>query len=183
MKSFFSILTLALLFLPYAHSQESSNLGMELVRIMKMEEQLKLSLNVAGQSQVDMIRKMFPQNSSPNLTPEQKALTEQFSAKMMSDVMEFMTKELDLNDYVKKTAAIYDNLFTQDELKQMIAFYQSPAGQKMVQKTPEIMVQSMEIMQEQMMRIIPKLQIFTKERAEQFQKDLKALQTPKTLQN
>ena len=38
---------------------------------------------------------------------------------------------------------IYDNNFSADEIKQLVAFYQSPVGRKIVSQLPQLMQQSM----------------------------------------
>jgi hypothetical protein len=66
---------------------------------------------------------------SPNLPEETYKLVEQ----MLSDEMR---KELPQMTIIN--AQIYANHFTLDELKAIDAFYQTPAGQKIVSETPKI---------------------------------------------
>jgi hypothetical protein len=44
---------------------------------------------------------------------------------------------------VDATARIYATHFTEPELKQLLAFYQSPLGQKMVAEDPKVIDESM----------------------------------------
>ena len=56
-------------------------------------------------------------------------------------------------DYVK----IYIAVFTEEEIRALINFYQSPIGQKLVSKQPELMEKSMELSQKRFMEIMPRL--------------------------
>lgn len=56
-------------------------------------------------------------------------------------------------DYVK----IYVAVFTEEEIRALINFYQSSIGQKLVSKQPELMEKSMELSQKRFMEIMPRL--------------------------
>jgi hypothetical protein len=50
-----------------------------------------------------------------------------------------------LNDVIEQIAAVYARNFTADELREAVAFYRGPTGQKIVQKLPTITQESMAI--------------------------------------
>jgi hypothetical protein len=54
-------------------------------------------------------------------------------------------------------AKLYADAFTDEELDGLIAFYKSPAGQAFVTKTPQVMQQSMGIVQKLMAEAQPRL--------------------------
>jgi hypothetical protein len=56
---------------------------------------------------------------------------------------EEFAKEIDANELVELIVPIYDRHFSHDEVKAIIAFYESPAGRKLVSKLPEITQDSM----------------------------------------
>ena len=62
---------------------------------------------------------------------------------------------------------VYSEVFTEKEMKDLIAFYKSPIGQKFIEKMPELQKKTMEIMQKRMMTVIPQLQKSLKESVEQ----------------
>ena len=62
-------------------------------------------------------------------------------------------------DYV----AIYAETFTEEELRGMVEFYQSPVGRKLIEKTPELMRRSMMITQKQMADMMPKVEAAVRE--------------------
>jgi uncharacterized protein len=53
---------------------------------------------------------------------------------------------------------IYTTEFTEDELKQLTAFYQTPLGKKTVQKMPALMQKGAEISQKRLQEHLPELQ-------------------------
>ena len=58
--------------------------------------------------------------------------------------------------------------FTQKEVDDMIAFYQSPSGQSMVAKMPQVMTQAMQTMQARMATMTPQLQQISEDTASQL---------------
>ena len=57
--------------------------------------------------------------------------------------------------------ALYGNVFSEAELQDIIEFYQSPAGQKMLKRQPELIQGTMVMMQEQMQSLMPKIKALT----------------------
>lgn len=53
---------------------------------------------------------------------------------------------------------IYDDVYSEAEIRELIEFYESPIGQKMIQKMPELMQASMQMSQQMIQGFIPKLQ-------------------------
>lgn len=56
--------------------------------------------------------------------------------------------KLDIDGLVDLTIPIYDKYFSHDDIKQMIQFYESPIGKKLLDVTPEITQESYYIGQE-----------------------------------
>lgn len=79
------------------------------------------------------IMAMYKESESMSVVP----------AEAWDDMEKEMIKEMD--DLYEKIAIIYDKHFTEDELKEIIAFYESPIGKKMVKEMPELMKESMEV--------------------------------------
>lgn len=67
-----------------------------------------------------------------------------------------------VEDIVDLTVPVYDKHFTHQEIKDLIALYRTPLGQKLLEKTPVIMQESMikgqQHGQEVAMRIIQRMQ-------------------------
>src|SRR5215472_1710336 len=57
---------------------------------------------------------------------------------VLNRVQEIMTEEFKAVDFTALTAGLYDKYFTSDEIKGLLAFYQSPVGQKAIQVLPAL---------------------------------------------
>jgi uncharacterized protein len=53
--------------------------------------------------------------------------------------------EIDTEELVRRIIPVYDKHFTQDEIRQLIAFYQTPIGAKFVAELPSLTQESMQI--------------------------------------
>ena len=78
-------------------------------------------------------------------------------------IRHFFTERINLGELIEEIIVpIYDKHFTESELQDLVTFYKSPTGQKMVAATPSLMVDTMGAFSE---KIMPKLQEFMKEAA------------------
>lgn len=87
------------------------------------------------------------------MTPQQKVLVKDFTDKAMElsrDAVSWKSLE---PEYVK----IYATAYTTEEIDAITAFYKSPAGQTMLNKTPELTQASMKVVQGRMIDLQPKL--------------------------
>ncbi|MBN2348805.1 MAG: DUF2059 domain-containing protein [Bacteroidales bacterium] len=75
---------------------------------------------------------------------------------------EFLRTSLD--DLVEMFTPVYKKYLTIEDLKQIIKFYQTPAGKKYAEKTPLIMQESMEVGQQWGMKVGEKFQKKLEER-------------------
>jgi hypothetical protein len=78
-----------------------------------------------------------------DLTPEEQEAANDTK----KELMDWCSDILDWEKLRDQIADIYVQVFTEDELNELIRFYQSPVGQKLLEKTPEIMQKSVEIVQ------------------------------------
>jgi len=106
---------------------------------------LKTLLEVAGteatfQVAVKQMFEMFKQQKTEVPTEVWTDFEKEFSQTSMDDLVDMMVP-------------IYQRHMTEDELKSIIRFYQTPAGKKYAEKTPMIMQESMQAGQEWGMRI------------------------------
>lgn len=87
-----------------------------------------------------------------NATPEQRQKAEELQGKIM-DLSMSEAKML-----VSKMDAIYASVYSEAELKAMVAFFKSAEGQSMMAKQPQIMAQMMPLIQEMQQNLMPKMQ-------------------------
>lgn len=77
-------------------------------------------------------------------------------------------KEFDFKELTEMLVPIYDQHFTHEEIKQIIRFYQTPTGQKLIHSQPKIMQDSTHV-----------IQLWTQKATAQLEAVLKSLdQTP-----
>lgn len=85
------------------------------------------------------------------------------AADSIAQMMTAMAAELSWDKVKDDYITLYAETFDADELKGLLAFYQSEAGQAFVKKQPELMRRSMELGQKQVQRIMPTFQSFSAE--------------------
>ena len=92
---------------------------------------------------VDYFKAIMPalmQTLKPAIVQNRPQVERDFDA-LMPLVLESMNARL--NEIYEQVAALYARNFTADELREVIAFYRGPTGQKFVQKLPAITQGSM----------------------------------------
>ncbi len=95
-------------------------------------------------------------NSVPGadqMTPDQKAQVADFQKRVLalvSDKLGWKALEPDFID-------LYATTYSEEELDAMLSFYKSAVGQKMLEKTPELMSKGMQISQRRMAELQPQL--------------------------
>jgi hypothetical protein len=57
-------------------------------------------------------------------------------------------KKLDVRELIEKIIPVYDKYYTLEDLKAVNAFYESPAGQKILSTLPQVMQEAVKIGQE-----------------------------------
>lgn len=109
---------------------------------------------------------MFAQMAGQmELTEAQKPIMDKFFKKYTALVRE----EMSWKTMKKPVAEAYRQVFTEPEVRELIEFYQSPLGKKLLEKMPELMQASMTVMQQSMQEIMPKLQQLQQELQQELQ--------------
>lgn len=75
----------------------------------------------------------------------------------MQEMNALVRAELSWDKLEEPLIALYGSVFSEDELQEIIAFYQSDVGQKMLKRQPELIQGTMVMMQEQMQAMMPKV--------------------------
>jgi hypothetical protein len=122
-------------------------------------------------------------------TAEEKTLMKQAAleslARMTKKLGDFFTNELDLAKLIDEIIVpLYDRNFSEAELRDLVAFYRTPTGQKTVSIMPKLVVETMAGFSE---KVMPKLQEFIKKATDEefaqikqkVQQDKKAPPKPK----
>ncbi len=115
----------------------------ELLKVVRFEKIMDDSINGAVQT----IKQM-----DPNMSKHETA------------IRDFYQKYMGAESLYKEVADIYAEVFTENELKEIVAFYKTKTGQKTLEKIPEIMQRSMKMGQTRVMQNMGELkQLLEKE--------------------
>jgi hypothetical protein len=116
--------------------------------------------------------------SMDHATPEQQKQITDFQQRVMDLVNQKIGWKALEPDFIN----LYASTYTEEELDGIIAFYKSPVGQKMIEKTPELTTKSTQVTQEKMKELQPVLsqmvQDFMKQMAASMGKPAPAQTTP-----
>jgi hypothetical protein len=116
-------------------------------------ESRKLVDGVMGQIDANMQASMKQALAGQELTAKQQEVADQMRAKMVGvfkDEMKWETLEPMMVD-------IYQKSFSQQEVDGMIKFYKSKAGHAVIVKMPVVMQNTMQIVQQKMGSLMPKI--------------------------
>jgi hypothetical protein len=94
---------------------------------------------------VDLFKTIMPammQSLKPAIVQNRPQVERDYDA-IVPLMLESMNARL--NEVIEQIAAVYARNFTPDELREAVAFYRGPTGQKIVQKLPVITQESMAI--------------------------------------
>ena len=101
--------------------------------------------------QMDQMSLQMAQNSGLDIN------TDPLIKKHLKQINDLVRQELSWQQLEGPIIALYGSVFSEDELQDVLAFYQSPTGQKLLKRQPELMQQTMMLMQQKMMEMQPKL--------------------------
>ncbi len=137
----------------------------EVMHIGDMTKQvMAIAMKQSQQLARDQMKKDFP-----NMPQEQAAQAE--------SVMDDMLKAFPIEQILQTIVPVYQKHLTQGDMDAILAFYSSPAGQKLLKETPAMTQESVQasygLLQQYMETVMQKV----RQRAEQLQKDAKAKPT------
>jgi hypothetical protein len=127
-------------------NQEQDSLD-ELFEVMDMDSMVN--------TMYDQMESMFTGiQTDSEMSPEEIAINEEYRKQLttvMRTQMSWQAMKADLKQ-------IYIQNFTENEIADMLTFYQSPTGQTVLRTMPVVMQESMQIVQAMAQKTIPKLQ-------------------------
>jgi hypothetical protein len=134
----------------------------ELLLLMKVDENLAYTFAQLRPILLEQFQAMM----DGDVTSEQVQIMEKYMGEMLDMMEEEMSWEKIKDDFIH----VYMSVYTEEEIQELIKFYQTPVGQKTIEQTPILMEQSMEISQKYLFATLPKLQSI----AEKMEAELKA---------
>ncbi len=96
---------------------------------------------------------------SMNIPEEEKPIMDKY----LNKYTEMVKEEMSWDKIKEPMEKIYSSVYTEEEMQGIVKFYKSPAGQKMLNKMPELMQASNSIMQDMVKNMMPKIQALQKE--------------------
>lgn len=127
----------------------------ELLVVMKTPEMIGKTFESMKQMIPNQVKQMAGSMGDTNVPTEVNA--------QIQKMMDLMSEEFSWAKMKADFIALYAETFTAAEMKDMITFYKSPAGQAFINKQPELMKRSMEVSQKIMMRVMPKIKAMADE--------------------
>ena len=138
------------LFAPAAFGQGATDASVDRLFVAM---QVQRSLDSIYPMMQSMMKQGMSQALPAEATPAQREAAGA-SAKAFEDVMR---EELSWQRLKPDMIRTYADTFTEAEVLGAIAFYESPAGQAFVEKTPQLMQKSMAMSQQRMNALIPRM--------------------------
>ncbi|MDI6523941.1 DUF2059 domain-containing protein [Pseudomonas otitidis] len=118
-------------------------------RFLKLAHADKLTVPVYAQ-----VQQMFAQNfQKANAPVDKKATLERYQAKANAA----LDKAVGWDKLKPELVKIYTTNFSESELKDLIAFYESPLGKKVLEKMPSLTAQSAELTQSRLESAVPEV--------------------------
>ena len=114
-----------------------------------------------------MSHKMMSDKLS-TLTPEQQKKFQEAMQGSMDDVMDAMRFE----DLISDMIPVYQRYLTREDLQGVIAFYSSPVGQRLLDKTPAMTTEAMKISMERMEKMMPEIMAKMQKRMDEIIKEM-----------
>jgi len=154
----------------------------ELMAIFNEDNGIEKLMEIMTAQTDESAKKIFQQtlDEDKTLTPaEKKAASEAFLSDQAGTFKRFQEKmfeRLNLTQLIVDiSTAVYEKHYTLEEIREIIAFYKKPVGQKTLKLTPVIFAESMQALME---KLEPKLREVTKEvereMRQEFEQKIKA---------
>ena len=102
----------------------------------------ELLVTLGGVDQIKATMAIVMKTLKPAIVQNRLEVERDFDA-MLPLVLESFNARM--NEVIDQIAAVYARTFTADELREAVAFYRGPTGQKSVQKLPALLQESMAV--------------------------------------
>ena len=161
MRRLFFIFLLAMLASPvYAAPVQDASIE----KLLSLNYAKKLHDSVIADSDEIVDSTLKPMLMREKTTPEQTAFVDSFLMKYKKIIRDELSWEKMMPSYIR----IYRETFTEKELNDLIAFYESPTGKMFVKKTPVILEKTSSVMQQKMVSILSRMNAMLEESMKQM---------------
>jgi hypothetical protein len=138
---------------PLAHADEVSKAQKveEYFQVARLEQMFSQSMTMTMNQVKSSVMKTVL--GDLKLSPEQQTLLAEFQGEIEKVLMGSMSWDHLRPEYIQ----LFSAEFTEEQLDDILAFYKSPTGQVMVDKTPLLMQKGGEIVQQRMTAVQPEI--------------------------
>jgi hypothetical protein len=164
MKTIFKtvlILIFILCSIGYADERSHRATAEELLKLLKSDRMMEPLFE-------QMKLMMDQQFGQMGVSEDKRPLLKKYTDKLINLLRKEMGWENIKNDFI----SVYVETFTEDEIRAILAFYKTPAGQTFIQKMPLLIKKSVEISQKKMPEMIEKMQQVTTEMIEEMKGEI-----------
>jgi uncharacterized protein len=131
----------------------------ELLVALKLEQNQQQAMQTIQDNIVSQFNQMLePQMKNLGADPEMKRRAEADVQDFQRRVFALLATHMSWQTMEPVYVAMYDETFTVDELRSLVAFFKSPAGQAYVDKTPVLMNNTLKQMQQVVDDVKPEIQ-------------------------
>ena len=149
--------------LAVAETRPTEESVLELMKVLGVEENVTSVDDYMAQMIQSSIEKA---SAGRTLDPERQKILDEMESRMLRLVKEETSWQRMKPDIIE----IYRTSYTQEEIDAMLQFYGSPVGQSVVGKMRTVMGKSMQVAQQQMMRVMPRIQQIQRETLQELQR-------------
>lgn len=136
----------------YANADTTSHrkAAEEVLLLMKIDKIMAPAIKQIQQAQIRELQKLD--------LPDEAIET---SKKYLQQTVDILVNAFQWEKWKEDLIDSYVGVYTEPELDELIEFYKSPLGQKMVEKTPRLTMETVQLSQKLMKRVSPDLKAIT----------------------
>ncbi len=140
-----------------AHRQAAE----QVLKLTNAHRMLEPMIRQMQQSQLKQLEEM-------NLSKDAYVITEKYILRMNELIKAELTWEKMKDDYIN----LYARKFSEQELEELVQFFKSSIGQKMLEKNPDLMHEVMLVGQDRLMKIRPQMQAISDEMVRELRENV-----------
>ena len=152
LKIFLVLMVLCFSSFSLADTSNHRQAAEEVLLLMKVDEMMNPIINQIQQNQLRQLQ----QSNMP-------AEAYEIAKKHTQRIFDLLLRELHWENWKDDSINMYTSVYSEVELKELIEFYKSSLGRKMVEKTPFLTQQSLQMSQKIMKRVTPEIQAISNE--------------------
>lgn len=137
-------------------------------KLLAVTQAEKLTDSVVQQVNATLRPMMEQELQTKTMTAEQRERADKFMSSFAEKMNKIMADEMSWDRMKAMNLQIYGEAFSQQEVDDLIVFYESPTGKAFVEKMPLVMQKSMTLMQQRMGPMMARIQAAAKQTAEEF---------------